>query len=116
MDFRNFTTHAAERRRAGAILGTPPPVDGNGPACITAFSFQTVIIYTHNYEMRNPFAYVPIFFKLSDMLPVAYCQNLKTLFVPKILISNFHISVRARGVANFTGAAAFGGGVHPCTG
>ena len=27
MDFRNFTTHAAERRRAGAILGTPPPVD-----------------------------------------------------------------------------------------
>ena len=28
MDFRNFTTHAAERRRAGAILGTPPPVDG----------------------------------------------------------------------------------------
>ena len=36
MDFRNFTTHAAERRRAGAILGTPPPVDGNEPACITA--------------------------------------------------------------------------------
>ena len=36
MDFRNFTTHAAERRCAGAILGTPPPVDGNGPACITA--------------------------------------------------------------------------------
>ena len=28
MDFRNFTTYAAERRRAGAILGTPPPVDG----------------------------------------------------------------------------------------
>ena len=28
MDFRYFTTHAAERRRAGAILGTPPPVDG----------------------------------------------------------------------------------------
>ena len=35
MDFRNFTTHAAERRRAGAILGAPPPVYGNGPACIT---------------------------------------------------------------------------------
>ena len=28
MDFRNFMTHAAERRRAGAILGSPPPVDG----------------------------------------------------------------------------------------
>ena len=28
MDFRNFSTHAAERRRASAILGTPPPVDG----------------------------------------------------------------------------------------
>ena len=35
MDIRNFLTHAAERRRAGAILGTPPPVDGNDPACIT---------------------------------------------------------------------------------
>ena len=28
MDFRNFTTHAAEHRRAGAIFRTPPPVDG----------------------------------------------------------------------------------------
>ena len=33
------------------------------------------------------------------MLPVTYCQNLKTLFVPKFSISNFHIGVRARGVA-----------------
>ena len=28
MDFRNFMTHADERRRAGAILGSLPPVDG----------------------------------------------------------------------------------------
>ena len=73
--------------------------------------FQTVIIYTHNYEMRNSSSYVPIFLTLTY---VAYCQNLKTLFLPKFSIANFHIGVRARGVANFTGAAAFGGGVHPC--
>ena len=40
-----------------------------------------------------------------------FCHFLKKL--PKFTISNFHTSVRARGVANFTGAAASGGGVHP---
>ena len=46
--------------------------------------------------MRNPSAYVPNFLTLRY---VAYCQNLKTLFLPKFSISNFHIGVRARGVA-----------------
>ena len=33
-----------------------------------------------------------------EILPHTY-QNLKTLFLPKFSISNFHIGVRARGVA-----------------
>ena len=43
MDIRNFSTHAAERRRTGAILGTPPPVDGNEPACITVYDRNDLI-------------------------------------------------------------------------
>ena len=34
--------------------------------------------------------------------------------MPKFSISNFHIGVRARGVAAGQILPAFGGGVHPC--
>ena len=46
--------------------------------------------------MRNPSAYVPNFlnFQICCIL-----SKFKTLFVPKFSISNFHIGMRARGVA-----------------
>ena len=61
--------------------------------------------------MRNPSAYVSFF------LNAQICCIL--LFLPKFSISNFRTGVRVTestqggGVANFTGVAASGGGVHP---
>ena len=42
MDFRNFITHAAERRRAGAILARRRRLTENGPAFITDINLMRV--------------------------------------------------------------------------
>ena len=41
-------------------------------------------------------------------------EKIKRIIFAKIFDFNFRTGVRARGVANFTGVAASGGGVHPC--
>ena len=83
-------------------------------------------------EMRNPSAYVSNFLNAQIcciLIMILYAslvlglglartmlifEKLNELFLPTFSISNFRTGVRARGVANFTGVAASGGGVHPC--
>ena len=61
MDFRNFLTHAAERRRAGAIFGSPPPIDGKrtGVHHWRIKAFLRVEMFSRRHNMDQLFSEEP---------------------------------------------------------
>ena len=64
--------------------------------------------------MRNPSAYVPNFFNSQICYILSKFKNFIFAKIFDFKFSHRRESTRRGGVANFTGAAAFGGGVHPC--
>ena len=64
--------------------------------------------------MRNPSAYVPNFLNSQICCILSKFKNFIFAKIFDFKFSHRRESTRRGGVANFTGAAAFGGGVHPC--
>ena len=81
---------------------------------LVPFKVSKVIIYTHNYEMRNPSAYVPNFLNFQICCILSKFKNFICAKIFDFKFSHRRERTRRGGGANFTGAAAFGGGVHPC--
>ena len=69
--------------------------------------------YTHNYEIRNPSAYVPNFLNFQICCILSKFKNFICAKIFDFKFSHHCESTRRDGGANFAGAAAFGGGVHP---
>ena len=65
--------------------------------------------------MRNPSAYVPNFLNSQICCILSKFKNFIFAKIFDFKFSHRRESTRRGGVANFTGVAAFGGGVHPCT-